>query len=88
MMTTRTALLWKQYLNMIDILQQFLKAEHTGNWRLHLQFVREMLPYFAASGHNLYAKSAYVYLQQMFSLHETHPDISKKFEEGPCSEAQ
>ena len=41
-----------------------------------------MLPYFAAAGHNLYAKSAYVYLQTMTMLPETHPDVHQKFEEG------
>ena len=35
-----------------------------------------------ASGHRLYAKSAYVYLQMMIALPETHPDVHKKFEEG------
>ena len=41
-----------------------------------------MLPYFVASEHNLFAKSAYVYLQAMQELPDTHPDIQKRFEEG------
>ena len=81
-MTGRTATLWLQYLEMVDILRVFLKAERTGNWRLHLQSVCEMLSYFAAAGHRLYAKSAYVYLQTMTMLPETHPDFHQKFEEG------
>ena len=63
---------------MIDILRNFVKAERTGNWRLHLQCVHDMLPYFAASGHRLYAKSAYVYLQMMTALPETHPDVVRR----------
>ena len=81
-MTGRTATLWLQYLEMVDILRRFLKAERTGNWRLHLQSVRKMLPYFAAAGHKLYAKAAYVYLQAMTMLPEIHPDVHQKFEEG------
>ena len=50
----RTATLWLQYMDMIDILRMFIKAERTGNWRLHLQALSEMLPYLAASWHNLY----------------------------------
>jgi hypothetical protein len=80
--TMRTSLLWLQYMEMVDILRRFLKAERTGNWALHLQSVREMLPYLAASGHNLYTKSAHVYLQMMSDLPETHPDVYKKFDEG------
>ena len=41
-----------------------------------------MLPYFAASGHPRYAKSAYVYLQIMLRLTETRPDAHRKFMEG------
>ena len=33
----RTASLWLQYMDMVDILRMFIKAERTGNWRLHLQ---------------------------------------------------
>ncbi len=81
-LTTRTAVLWMQYMEMIDILRKFLKAERTGNWELHLQAIHDMLPYFAASGHNLYAKSAYIYLQMMQSLPNTHPDVYRRFQEG------
>ena len=78
-MTTRTAMLWLQYLDMVSILQRFIRAERTANWKLHLQTVQDMLPYFAASGHSLYAKSANVYLLR---LPETHPDAHRKFMEG------
>ncbi len=53
-----------------------------ANRKLHLQTVQDMLPYFAASGHSLYAKSAYVYLQIMLRLPQTHPDAHLKFMEG------
>ena len=78
----RTAQLWLQYMNMIETLRKFVKAERVGDWMLHLQAVQEMLPYFAAAGHNLYAKSVYMYLQMMLELPETHPDIHKCFLEG------
>ena len=81
-MTTRTSMLWLHYLDMVSILQRFIKAERMANWKLHLQTVQDMLPYFAASGHSLYAKSLYVYLQIMLRLPETHPDARRKFMEG------
>ena len=58
----RTSQLWIQYMRAIS------KAEHTGNWELHLQAVYDMLPFFTASGHNLYAQSAYLYLQLMIDF--------------------
>ncbi len=76
----RTAQLWLQYMRMVQILCRFIKAERTGNWDLHLSAVQEMLPYFAASGHNLYNKSAYVYLQNMICLEDDHPDVYTSFQ--------
>ena len=69
-------------MDMVNILRKFVKAEHTGNWNLHQLVVSEMLPYMAASGHDLYAKSARIYLQQMCNLGTQHPDIQQNFEAG------
>ena len=41
-----------------------------------------MKPYLAASGHNLYMKCMHVYLQQVHNLHETHPEVSRHFDQG------
>ena len=79
---SRIAKLWLQCMAMLDILLRFLKAERTGNRKLHLQSVKEMLPYFAAAGHNLYVKSAYMYLQQMGKLETDHPDVYRAFNRG------
>ncbi len=82
--SSRTSALWVQYMNMIDILRKFIIAERTGNWELHLQAIQDMLPYMAASGHNLYTKSAMLYLQQMSNLktQHQHPDVQQHFDEG------
>ena len=75
----RTAKFWLQYIEMIGILRMFIKAERIGDWNLHLQAVQKMLPYFAAA---LYTKSAYIYLQKMQQLPESHPDIHTSFLNG------
>ena len=38
-MTTRTSRLWLQYMDMIDILRMFLKAERTGNCICRLSMI-------------------------------------------------
>lgn len=73
------AVLWMEYMKMVDILRKFIKGEGTGNWKLHLQAVHDMLPYFAAAGHNLYAKSGHLYLQKMQDLESSHPDVYSSF---------
>ena len=52
MAINRTANLWSQYMAMVDILKKFVRAERTGNFNLHLEAIKDMLPYFAAAGHN------------------------------------
>ena len=69
-------------MEMVDTLKLFIKAERTGNWMLHLKALHEMLPYFAAAGHTLYTKSAYIYCQQMQDLPNTHPQVNRSFLNG------
>lgn len=79
---SRTARLWLQYMDMIEILRRFILAEYLGNWKLHLKTLSEMLPYLAASGHNLYLKSVNLYLQKMFKLEHEQPATFRYFEDG------
>ena len=49
-------------------LTQHLLYIRTENWMLHLHTVRDVLPYFAATGHNDYTKSGHTILSSKFSL--------------------
>ena len=60
-----TTSLWIQYINVVQILRKFTKAERLGNWYLHIQAVSEKLPQLAVSC----VKSARIYLNSMLSLH-------------------
>ena len=57
----RTAALLFEYMKMQDIVRCFIKVERTGNWKLHLQALYEMLPFFAAAGHIIYTQSQPTY---------------------------
>ncbi len=39
---------WNEYIDMVMILLQFIKAERTGNWEFHLSATAAMLPHFYA----------------------------------------
>ena len=80
--SSRTASLWLQYMDMIDILRNFIRAQHIGNWELHLLSLSDMLPYLAASGHNHYTKCVWIYLQQMSKLEDDHPTVYRHFIQG------
>ena len=60
--SSRAAKLWVQYIEMVEILCKFIKAERTGDFSLHLQAINDMLPFFAASGH-MQSPSTYIFKQ-------------------------
>ena len=73
---------WDEYCSMVTTLLQFLKAERTGNWKLHLSSTAAMLPQFFAMDRQNYARYLPVYLADMQKLELTHPDVYKEFAEG------
>ena len=74
-----TARLWIQYVEYVETLKIFIRAERIGDWNLHLIAVGKMLNLFAATGHNNYAKSARLYLQLMMQLPSDHPWLYQCF---------
>ena len=79
---SRRAALWIQYLEMVDILRSFIRAERTASWELQLKALTRMLPYLAASHHNLYVKCVRLYRQSMIDLPTDHPDVYRAFASG------
>ncbi|KAL8575824.1 hypothetical protein ACOMHN_014829 [Nucella lapillus] len=67
------------YMDMEDILRKSIKAERISDFDLHLASVCSMLPFLAAAVHIHYTKSAWLYLQQMLELKDTHPDVNYFF---------
>ena len=47
---------WMDYMKMVELLLRFLRAQRTGDWGLHLESFREMLPFFFIHGHQNYAR--------------------------------
>ena len=73
---------WDEYGCMVTSLLQFLKAERTGNWRLHLSSVAAMLPHFFAMDRQNYSRYLPVYLAYMQRLEVTHPEVYNEFAAG------
>ena len=75
---SRTAKLWIQYLEYVDVVKQYIRAARNCDWNLYLVSLQKMLNLFAASGHINYAKSARLYLQKMLQLKEDEPRLYQK----------
>lgn len=69
----RTATLWLQYMYYIQILKDFVLAERTCDWYLHLFTALKMLNLLAATAHRNSAKSLRLYLQIMNNRAVSHP---------------
>lgn len=70
-----TAELMIQYMEMVQLVKDFIRSERSGDFFLHLKCIEKMIPYFHASRHFLYAKSAHLYLQYMLQLETTMSNI-------------
>jgi len=52
----KTVKLCSQCIGMINLLKNFIRAERSGDWTLHVKCLRIILPYLLSTGHHLYAK--------------------------------
>ncbi|KAK3724019.1 hypothetical protein QZH41_000590 [Actinostola sp. cb2023] len=73
---------WDEYICMVIILLQFIKAERSADWSLHLAATTAMVPYFYAHDRPNYSRWLPVYLADMAQLEQKHPEVYRQFMEG------
>ena len=61
-------MLWVQYMQYIDVINQFIKSEIRGDWMNHLAATKMMLNLYPETGHHNYAKSVRLYLRMMGNI--------------------
>ena len=76
---SRTGKLWIQFMDFVLIIRMFICAERTGNWNLHVYSTEQMMPYFAAAGHDNYTRATAKYLQDITGLCAC---LKKKYNDG------
>jgi hypothetical protein len=79
---SQTFAYWEEYIKMIELLLQYIRAEREGLWELHLSTTAAMLPYFFACGHVIYARWVSVYIADMRLLPAISPEVHHEFEAG------
>ena len=65
---------WNSYLEMVSTLLSLIRVTREGNWELHLECIKAVLPWFFAYDHTNYARFLPVYLVHMLELPDTHPE--------------
>ena len=77
---------FKHWIDCIDALQLLLcniRAEREGNWKLHIQSVIGMMPYFFMCNRQNYARWASIYAVEMVT--NLPPEAQKAFDAGQFS---
>lgn len=77
-----TFLFWKQYIDMVGVLLQFIRAECDGIWDLHLSAFRTMLHGMAVYHHVNYLRWGLVYYIEMSELENTANEVFQEFKDG------
>lgn len=68
--------LWIQYFQMVTLIKNFIESARCTSWEAYLKYIRPMIPVFHAAGHNLYAKCAHIFIQEMQKLNiNEHQDF-------------
>lgn len=73
---------WSDYVAMVQLLLEFIKAERTGDWPLHLSTTAGMTPHYFSMDRPNYSRWLPVYLADMNQLAKTHPDVHHEFMSG------
>ena len=70
---------WWNYMEMISILLQFIRAQRVGNWDLHIESFTSKIKYFMWYDHHNYARWGPVYVTEM---HQLPDEILELFRQG------
>ena len=77
---------WMSYIDMIEhVILGLLRASREGNWNLHINGIRALIPWCFAYDKVNYARYLSAYFAQMTNLPETNPDVHRAFQQGQFS---
>ncbi|XP_048003917.1 uncharacterized protein LOC125240114 [Leguminivora glycinivorella] len=73
---------WDLVLNLELLVLQFVRSTRTGDFKLYLNSIRSILPWFFSLDHVNYSRWLTIHLRDLVNLETTHPNLHKHFESG------
>ena len=70
---------WMTYMDIVNVLLDFIRAEQKGDWQLHLEAFTAMLHWLTAYDQLNYARLGHVYLTEMLSLEDKASSLHHEF---------
>ncbi|XP_066920335.1 uncharacterized protein [Clytia hemisphaerica] len=77
-----TSTFWYSFIEMMDILFNFQRSIKLGDWNLHLETTKKMIPWFFAYDRPNYSRFFTYYWSDMVQLPTSHPNIYEEFKNG------
>ena len=77
-----TLMFWRQYIDLVETLLLFVRADREADWTLHLSTFKSMLPFMITYDHTNYARWGVIYLLDMLQLEQTAPSVYQEFLAG------
>ena len=79
---------WSSYLEMMQVLMNYMKSTKLGGWHLYINSVGNMLPWFHVYNNHNYGRHFTYYWGTQQDLPNTHPNIYSKYLNGGFSVKQ
>ena len=79
------AAFWMNYIDIVEIMLGLIRADREGDWNLHLESIRKMIPWCFAMDKTNYSRYLPVYYNQMSHLEQNNPELFSHFKRGGFS---
>ena len=73
---------WNNVLILISLMHDLIRANRTGNWRLHMKTIKKLQPIFHIMDRVNYSRWCALYLEDMETLEETAEEVYLQFMNG------
>lgn len=73
---------WNSVVILINLMQNLIRADRTGDWDLHLETVEKLLPIFHVMDRTNYSRWCSVYFQDMMALNKKHRKYKSNSKKG------
>ncbi len=80
-----TAKYWMIYIRLMELYHLLSRATRTGDYKLYIFVLPELMKVFFAFNHHNYARWLVVFHDRLLTMEESHPGITEAFEKGIIS---
>lgn len=73
---------WNNFLILTTLMHDLIRADRTGDWKLHMSTIKKLQPIFHIMDRTNYSTWSAVYLEDMLQLESKAPEVYEQFMKG------